>query len=194
MILGCSSMGDLYPLTSTLHALMVSTSDSTLWHRCLVHEALQRLAWSTFLPLNKVPTNSSICLACQLGRHVRLPFSPSITNTHRAFELIHCDLWTSPVESVSGYKYFLVILDDFTHYVWIFPLRQISEVFLCCLTSATTSLPNSPSHYKTFRWTMDVNLTTALFMISPPCKGFYSVSRVPTCLHKMVKQNVLFAP
>jgi hypothetical protein len=104
---------------------MVSASDSTLWHRRLGHpghRALQCLASSTFLPFNKVPTNSSICHACQLGRHVRLPFSFSIKNTHRAFEIIHCDLWTSHVESVSGYKYFLVILDDFTHYLWTFPL------------------------------------------------------------------------
>jgi hypothetical protein len=33
------------------------------------------------------------------------------------------------VESVSGYKYFIVILDDFTHYLWMFPLWQKSEVF-----------------------------------------------------------------
>jgi hypothetical protein len=103
-----------------------------LWHQRLGHPghgALQRLTSSTFLPFNKVPTNSSICHACQLERHVRLPFSHSTTNTHHAFELIHCDLWTSPVESVFGYKYFLVILDDFTHYLWAFLLRQKSDVF-----------------------------------------------------------------
>jgi hypothetical protein len=33
------------------------------------------------------------------------------------------------VKSVSSYKYFLFILDDFTHYLWTFPLRQKSEVF-----------------------------------------------------------------
>jgi histone deacetylase 1/2 len=33
------------------------------------------------------------------------------------------------MESVSGYKYFLVILDDFTHYLWTYPLRKKSEVF-----------------------------------------------------------------
>ncbi|KAL8152123.1 hypothetical protein V2J09_021931 [Rumex salicifolius] len=39
------------------------------------------------------------------------------------FDLIHCDLWTSPVMSVSGYKYYLVIIDDFSHYIWCFPLK-----------------------------------------------------------------------
>jgi len=32
------------------------------------------------------------------------------------FDLIHCDLWTSPVDGVSGYKYYLVILDDCLHF------------------------------------------------------------------------------
>jgi hypothetical protein len=197
MILRCSNLGDLYPLTSPPCSLTISASDSTLWHQCLGHPdqgALQCLASSNFLPFNKVPTNSSICHASQLGHHVRLPFLHSTTNTHGAFKLFHCGLWTSPMESVSSYKYFLVILDDFTHYLWMFSLQQKSEVFPCCLTFATTLLPNSPSHYKLFRWTMDVNLTTALFMISPPRMGFYSDSRVPTRLHKMVKPNVLFAP
>lgn len=34
----------------------------------------------------------------------------------------------SPVLSVSGYQYYFVILDDFTHYVWTFPVRRKSEV------------------------------------------------------------------
>jgi hypothetical protein len=38
-------------------------------------------------------------------------------------------LWTSPVVSVSGSKYYLVILDDFTHYLWTFPLKLKSDTF-----------------------------------------------------------------
>jgi hypothetical protein len=45
------------------------------------------------------------------------------------FDLIHYDLWTSPVISVSGYKYYLVILDDCTRYIWTFPLRLKSDTF-----------------------------------------------------------------
>ncbi|WVZ82615.1 hypothetical protein U9M48_029863 [Paspalum notatum var. saurae] len=39
------------------------------------------------------------------------------------------DLWTSPVPSISGYKYYLVVLDDFSHYSWTFPLRSKSKAF-----------------------------------------------------------------
>jgi transposase InsO family protein len=58
-----------------------------------------------------------------------LPFSSSSIRALQPFDLIHCDLSTSSVSSVSGYKYYLVILDDCTHYSWTFPLRQKSDTF-----------------------------------------------------------------
>lgn len=70
-----------------------------------------------------------MCHACQLGRHVRLPFYGSSSRTSKAFELIHCDLWTSPLPSLTGYKYYLVVLHDFTHYSWTFPLRLKSDAY-----------------------------------------------------------------
>jgi hypothetical protein len=47
----------------------------------------------------------------------------------KAFDLMHIDLWTSPVISVSGSKYYLVNLDDFTHYLWTFPFKLKSSTF-----------------------------------------------------------------
>ena len=76
----------------------------------------------------KEPSNS-LCHACQLGRHIRSPFTSSTSRALNNFDLIHCDLWTSPVVSVSGYKYYLVILDDCSHHLWTFPLRLKSDTF-----------------------------------------------------------------
>ena len=41
---------------------------------------------------------------------------------------MYSDVWTSPVPSISGYKFYLVIIDDFTHYVWSFPLLNKADV------------------------------------------------------------------
>jgi hypothetical protein len=60
-----------------------------------------------------------LCHACQLGRHTRLPFTTSSSWAEQAFDLVHCDLWT-PLLSLSGYKYYLVILDDFSHFYGLF--------------------------------------------------------------------------
>jgi hypothetical protein len=60
---------------------------------------------------------------------VRLPFNFSVSSSKSPFELIYCDVWTPPVVSTSGFKYYLVLLDDFTHFYWTFPLKQKSDVF-----------------------------------------------------------------
>ena len=83
---------------------------------------------TTDVPCTRAPAEH-LCHACQLGRHVKLLFSSSSSHVAHAFDLIHSDLWTSPVLSMSGYKYYLVVVDDFSHYSWTFPLRAKSEVF-----------------------------------------------------------------
>jgi hypothetical protein len=61
-------------------------------------------------------------LASSLNRHTRMSFASSTSRTNNIFDLIHCDLWTSPVVSVSGHKYYLVIIDDRSYFVWTFSL------------------------------------------------------------------------
>jgi hypothetical protein len=68
-------------------------------------------------------TDDSLCHTCQLGWHITLSSSRVV----RPFYLIHCDLWTSPIISVSDYKYYLVILDDCTHYA--LQIRHILRSF-----------------------------------------------------------------
>jgi hypothetical protein len=132
VIARCNSTGDLYPFfpptTSSTPAIAVT---STLWCRRLGHigfDALSKLISSQAITCNK-PKHDHLCHACQLGRHVCLPFGLSTTCAVNKFDLIHCDLWTSPVVSVSGYKYYLVIIDDYSHYTWTFPLRLKSDTF-----------------------------------------------------------------
>lgn len=133
VIARCNSSGQLYPLRPEAflpHALTAGTS-SVLWHRRLGHlghEAFSKLASTSAIHCNKSELDS-LCHACQLGRHTRLPFASSSSRASKPFDLIHCDLWTSPVLSVSGYKYYLVVLDDCTHYLWTFPLRLKSDTF-----------------------------------------------------------------
>jgi len=125
----CNSSGALYPLRLPPAQSFVAKAASPLWHRRLGHpghEALSQLASSVSIHLEDC---SDLCHAYQLGRHVRLPFHASASRASNKFDLIHCDLWTSPVVSVSGYKYYLVILDDCTHYLWTFLLRVKSDTF-----------------------------------------------------------------
>jgi hypothetical protein len=106
----CDSSGPLYTLRPSTSGAspppaLVSTTSSTTWHHRLGH------------PEPDVMTKIT-----------RLPFTTS-SRAEQAFDLVHCDLWTSPVLSLSGYKYYLVILDDFSHFLWTFPLRLKSDTF-----------------------------------------------------------------
>jgi hypothetical protein len=126
-----NSDGDLYtlPAAPPSTASTFLAESSSLWHQRLGHPGptvLAALKQRHSISCNKV--DRSLCHSCQLGKHTRLPFSASVSNTIAPFELLHCDVWTSPVTSISGYSYYLVILDDYSHYCWTFPLRQKSKV------------------------------------------------------------------
>jgi histone deacetylase 1/2 len=132
IILKSSSSGDLYPFigdhVSPPSALTVSTTHD-LWHRRLGHpgaDSFSKISHNFLDSCNK-SVGTSLCEACQLGRQPRLPFSSSFSFTTSPFQLIHCDLWTSPITSFFGYKYYLVILDDYSHYSWTFALKNKSD-------------------------------------------------------------------
>ena len=132
-LLRCNSSGPLYTLqlpSSPSDPCALVATPPTTWHRRLGHpgRALQSLAQSSSIFCSK-STDDSICHACQLGRHVRLPFPSSLSRAPKNFDLIHCDLWTSPIVSVSGFKYYLVVLDDCSHFLWTFPLQLKSDTF-----------------------------------------------------------------
>ncbi|GJR52325.1 ribonuclease H-like domain-containing protein [Tanacetum coccineum] len=107
ILLRCDSSGDLYPVTSpspTPHALL-SISPST-WHQRLKNpgeDVLCSLMSRQFISFNK-EKSSHMCHACQLGKHERLPFASSESIVTRSFEIVHSDIWTSPIVS-SGYAY-----------------------------------------------------------------------------------------
>jgi hypothetical protein len=132
----CDSVGPLYTLRPSSTSVspppvLVSTTTSTTWHRCLGHprpDVMTKLSSTLDSSCNRGHFEGH-CHACQLGRHTRLPFTQSSSRVEQAFDLVHCDLWTSHVLSLSGYKYYLVILDDFSHFLWTFPLRLKSDTF-----------------------------------------------------------------
>jgi hypothetical protein len=129
VIVWSNSSGLIYTLClltriSTPHVLTTLISTST-WNRRLGHpcrDILSKMSSTAAIHYNKSQFDP-LCHACQLSHHTKLYFHSSSSHTNRPFKLIHCDLWTSPVLSISSYKYYLVVLDDFTHYLWTFPLR-----------------------------------------------------------------------
>lgn len=114
-----------------------------------------------------------------------------IRATHN-FQLIHCDLWTSPITSVSCHKYYLVILDDCSQspticglflYVWNLTSSPLSPISLAKFVLSSV-LPS-----KEFSVTTATSLTTfAPTLSSPPLESAYEC-HVPIPPPRTAKPN-----
>lgn len=122
-LLRCNSDGPLYSISPPLlvspfsspQAMVSSTPTSTLWLRRLGHlgnTTLNSLISFSLISSSKI--DMPLCHACQLGKHTRLPFDSVISLVSEPFKIIHSDVWTSPVPSISGIKNYVICLDHFT--------------------------------------------------------------------------------
>ena len=74
-------------------------------------------------------SKNKICHACQQGKQTKNSFkSKDVVSTSRPFQLLHMDLF-GPTQtlSLSGKRYTLVIVDDFTRFTWTFFLASKDE-------------------------------------------------------------------
>lgn len=60
----------------------------------------------------------------------KLPFLKSQFIANSPFELIHSDIWgPTPVNSVNGFKYYVLFIDHYTRFTWIYFLENKPDVF-----------------------------------------------------------------
>jgi transposase InsO family protein len=71
-----------------------------------------------------------LCSACQAGKQVANTHpTKAFMSTSRPLELFHMDLFgPTTYASAGGNLYCLVIVDDFSRYIWVFFLHDKSEV------------------------------------------------------------------
>ena len=113
--------------SSFISAFSTSTTSTPAWHARLGHPAnsVIQLISSRF----KIPMSfSTICNACSINKSHKLPFSQSSIHSHFPLEIVFSDVWTSPVHSIDGYKYYVIFVDHYTRYTWLYPLKQKSHV------------------------------------------------------------------
>ena len=104
----------------------------------LLHNRLGHLfvdVVSKILSLCKIPlkhdNNNSICESCQLAKSHHLPFRRSTSRAIKPFGLIYVDLWgATPIVFVNGARYFLLLIDDFSIFSWLYLLETKDEALL----------------------------------------------------------------
>jgi hypothetical protein len=130
-------VGRLFELTSlhfpssSVSTLVIAASASIeLWHSRLGHVSLPRIQTLVSKGLLGLVSSSPFdCMPCQLGKQPTLPFNNSESIASATFDLIHSDVWEpSPVPTVGGSRYFVIFVDDFSRYTWIYLMKNRSEV------------------------------------------------------------------
>jgi hypothetical protein len=106
--------------------------DLVIWHNRLGHPAssvLAKLRSLGHLSVLRSAKHESIYESCLLAKSKCLPFTTSNNVTTAPLELIHSDLWSSPISSLSGCRYYVIFIDNFSRFSWIYPMHKKSETF-----------------------------------------------------------------
>ncbi|CAI7892004.1 unnamed protein product [Closterium sp. NIES-53] len=112
--------------------------ETLLWHHRLGHPSLPRLrgmASHTLVsgltrslpPLSPGPAPS--CVPCVEGRQRAAPHSSTFPPTEAPLQTLHMDLWgPARIRGQGHERYFLLIVDDYSCYTTVFPLRSKGEL------------------------------------------------------------------
>ena len=74
-------------------------------------------------------TENFDCVSCQLRKQPVLPFNTSESISTDIFNFVHSDVWgPSSVSSIGGSRYFVVFVDDYFRYNWIFNMKHRSKL------------------------------------------------------------------
>jgi len=107
-------------------ALATSLPSFTLWHQRLAHLSDKTLA--TLVPQEAYKRDEEgqerICQVCIKAKHMRKFERKPQSRATKPFELLYSDLCgpISPL-SKSGFRYFIVYIDDYTRVTWVYFLR-----------------------------------------------------------------------
>ncbi|CAI7808319.1 unnamed protein product [Closterium sp. NIES-54] len=127
-----------------------------LWHHRLGHPSLPRLRGMASrvlvsglprslppLPPGPAPT----CVPCVEGRQRAAPHSSEFPPTEAPLQTLHMDVWgPARVRGQGHERYFLLVVDDYSRYTIVFPLRskgEVTEVLIDWIRAARLRLRES---------------------------------------------------
>ncbi|CAI7785182.1 unnamed protein product [Closterium sp. NIES-54] len=169
------------------------THQTLLWHHRLGHPSLPRLRGMASrvlvsgLPRSQPPLPpgpAPTCVPCVEGRQRAAPHSSEFPPTEAPLQTLHMDVWgPARVRGQGHERYFLLVVDDYSRYTTVFPLRskgdvtELSSARLGAFCRAqgirqTFTLPASPQQNgiakRRIGMVMDVARTSMIHAAAPP--------------------------
>ena len=108
----------------------------TQWHRRLGHPSssiLKNVVSQFSLPCFEHSSSAFPCNDCLLNKTHKLPFHETTIRSTKPLQYVFSDVWQSPILSSQNYKYYLVLVDHYTRYTWLYPLTaksQVKDIFI----------------------------------------------------------------
>ncbi|CAI7880277.1 unnamed protein product [Closterium sp. NIES-53] len=116
----------------------VLSHQTLLWHNRPGHPSLLRLrSMHSHLLVSDLPRSlpslprspAPPCLRCVEGRQSAAPHSSEFPPTTAPLQTLHMDVWgPAPVGGTNQERYFVLVVDDYTRYTTVFPLRRKADV------------------------------------------------------------------
>ncbi|CAI5969386.1 unnamed protein product [Closterium sp. NIES-64] len=130
--------------------------ETLLWHHCLGHPSLLRLrGMASRLLVSGLPRSlpplpqgpGLTCVPCVEGRQRAAPHSSQFPPTEAPLQTLHMDVWgPARVRGQGHERYFLLVVDDYSRYTAVFPLRSkgdVIEVLIDWINAARLQLRQS---------------------------------------------------
>lgn len=127
-----STLFDMVLFRLLLFSVLFTSASSNKqcnWHTRQGHPSemiLNKLAMRTDLNC-KIDSASSKYLLCPLAKAYKLPLVASTSKLVKPFDLVYVDLWTSHIVSITTAKYCLLLVDDYSKYMWLYFLSTKNQ-------------------------------------------------------------------
>lgn len=121
-----TSMGQRQQINVTIE------SSITAWHHQFGHPSnntLRKLINCYKIGIKSADVTNFNCPSCNINKSPKLPFSKNSLPSSRSLQLLYTDVWSTSGKSVDGYSYYVIFVEFFTKYIWLYPLKKKSDVF-----------------------------------------------------------------
>lgn len=103
---------------------------------------------------------------------------------------MHSNIWTSPVPSISGIRNYVLFLDQFNHFIWVYPLRKKSDVLSKFIHFASYIKTQFNCQIKSLQCDNGREFKNANFQKYFDQNAWFIVSHALTLFNKMVGLSV----